>query len=119
MPGVLGVYTGEDIIAAGLQPIPHDPVPSTKYDMKLTNPEGGEIFIGPHLLLPTDKARHVGEARNRLNQRIIGPLAGIGAGLAKAADRKLNDLRVSGAYHWLSKPAISYTHLTLPSLYAV
>ena len=23
---------------------------------------GGEIFIGPHPLLPTDKARHVGEA---------------------------------------------------------
>jgi carbon-monoxide dehydrogenase large subunit len=62
MPGVLGIYTGEDIVAAGLLPIPHDPVPSTKYDMKLTNPEGGEIFIGPHLLLPTDKARHVGEA---------------------------------------------------------
>ncbi|MGY9015798.1 MAG: xanthine dehydrogenase family protein molybdopterin-binding subunit, partial [Rhodospirillales bacterium] len=56
------VYNGQDVVDAGLEPIPHDPVPSTKYDMKLTNPDGGEIFIGPHLLLPTDKARHVGEA---------------------------------------------------------
>jgi carbon-monoxide dehydrogenase large subunit len=62
MPGVLAVYNGQDVIDAGLEPIPHDPVPSTKYDMKLTNPDGGEIFIGPHVLLPTDKARHVGEA---------------------------------------------------------
>ncbi len=30
--------------------------------MKLTAPGGGEVFIGPHLLLPADKVRHVGEA---------------------------------------------------------
>src|SRR5205823_413885 len=30
--------------------------------MKLTGPGGGRIFEGPHWLLPTDKARHVGEA---------------------------------------------------------
>ncbi len=62
MPGVLAVYNGQDVADAGLGSIPHDPVPSTKYDMKLTNPDGGEIFIGPHVLLPTDQARHVGEA---------------------------------------------------------
>ena len=45
-----------------MQPIPHDPVPKTKYDMKLTAPGGGAVFIGPHMLLPADKARHVGEA---------------------------------------------------------
>jgi aerobic carbon-monoxide dehydrogenase large subunit len=61
MPGVLGVYSGEDIRAAGLHPIPHEAVPSTKYDMKLTAPGGGTIFLGPHYLLPFDKARHVGE----------------------------------------------------------
>ena len=48
--------------ADGLKPIPHDPLPKTKYDMKLTAPGGGAVFIGPHLLLPADKARHVGEA---------------------------------------------------------
>ena len=30
--------------------------------MKLHAPGGGTVFIGPHMLLPADKARHVGEA---------------------------------------------------------
>ena len=62
MPGVLGVFTGADCRADGLAAIPHSPVPQTKYDMKLFGPGGGDIFIGPHVLLPADKARHVGEA---------------------------------------------------------
>ena len=62
MPGVLGVFTGTDCLADNLGAIPHDPLPKTKYDMKLHGPGGGEIFIGPHLLLPADKVRHVGEA---------------------------------------------------------
>jgi len=33
MPGVLGVFTGADCAADGLAPIPHDPVPKTKFDM--------------------------------------------------------------------------------------
>ena len=61
-PGVLGVFTGADCLADNLGPIPHDPLPKTKYDMKLCAPGGGTVFIGPHLLLPADKARHVGEA---------------------------------------------------------
>jgi carbon-monoxide dehydrogenase large subunit len=62
MPGVLGVFTGADVAADRLGAIPHDPLPKTKYDMKLTGPGGTKIFEGPHLLLPADKARHVGEA---------------------------------------------------------
>src|SRR5580692_11421378 len=62
MPGVLGVFTGADCLADKLAPIPHDPLPKTKYDMKLTAAGGAPIFIGPHMLLPADKARHVGEA---------------------------------------------------------
>src|SRR5499426_1693126 len=62
MPGVLGVFTGVDCLADGLAPIPHDPLPKTKYDMKLEAAGGGALFIGPHLLLPADKVRHVGEA---------------------------------------------------------
>ncbi len=61
-PGVAGVFTGADCAADGLGAIPHNPVPSTRHDMKLTGPGGGEIFAGPHMLLPEDKARHVGEA---------------------------------------------------------
>jgi aerobic carbon-monoxide dehydrogenase large subunit len=62
MPGVLAVYTGEDCIKAGLKAIPHNPVPSTKFDMKLRGPGDTEVFSGTHTLLPTDRARHVGEA---------------------------------------------------------
>ncbi len=62
MPGVLGVFTGADCATDNLKSIPHDPLPKTKFDMKLTAPGGGAVFIGPHLLLPADKARHVGEA---------------------------------------------------------
>ncbi len=62
MPGVLAVYTGEDCRKDGLKPIPHSPVPSTKFDMKLRGPGDTEVFAGPNVLLPHDKARHVGEA---------------------------------------------------------
>jgi carbon-monoxide dehydrogenase large subunit len=62
MPGVLGVFTGADCAADKLGPIQHDPLPKTRDDMKLSGPHGSEVFIGPHLLLPADKARHVGEA---------------------------------------------------------
>jgi carbon-monoxide dehydrogenase large subunit len=62
MPGVLGVYAGTDCAADKLGPIQHDPLPKTRDDMKLSGPGGSEVFIGPHFLLPADKARHVGEA---------------------------------------------------------
>jgi carbon-monoxide dehydrogenase large subunit len=62
IPGVLGVFTGADCRADALGPIPHNPVPKTKFDLKLTAPGGGSVFEGPHLLLPPDRARHVGEA---------------------------------------------------------
>jgi carbon-monoxide dehydrogenase large subunit len=62
MPGVLGVFTGADCLADKLGPVPHDPLPKTKFDMKLSGPGGSAVFIGPHMLLPADKARHVGEA---------------------------------------------------------
>jgi len=62
MPGVLGVLSGADCLADGLAAIPHDPLPKTRYDMKLTAAGGRPVFIGPHMLLPADKARHVGEA---------------------------------------------------------
>jgi carbon-monoxide dehydrogenase large subunit len=62
MPGVLAVLTGADCKADGIKPIPHTPVPATKFDMKLTARGGGPVFPGPHMLLPFDKTRHVGEA---------------------------------------------------------
>ena len=65
LPGVAGVFTGAECRADGLKPIPHDPVPSTQFDMKLTAPGGGgkgRVFIGPHELLAVERVRHVGEA---------------------------------------------------------
>jgi aerobic carbon-monoxide dehydrogenase large subunit len=62
MGGVIAVFTGADCRADGLQPIPHDPVPSPRSNPKLVSPGGGDVFAGPHEPLPTDKARHVGEA---------------------------------------------------------
>ena len=61
-PGVLAVLTGADAVADGLTPIPHNPVPKTRYDMKLTAPGGGAIFAGAHHVLAVDKVRFVGEA---------------------------------------------------------
>jgi carbon-monoxide dehydrogenase large subunit len=62
MPGVLGVFTGADCAADKIGPLAHDPVPKTKFDMKLHAPGGRAVFIGPHALLPVDRTRHVGEA---------------------------------------------------------
>ncbi|HEX3537761.1 MAG TPA: xanthine dehydrogenase family protein molybdopterin-binding subunit [Stellaceae bacterium] len=62
VPGVLAVYSGANCVVDGLAAINHDPVPKTRYDMKLTGPGGGEVFTGPQYLLPADCARHVGEA---------------------------------------------------------
>ena len=62
MPGVLAVITGADIQKAGLAPIPHNPVPTTKYDLKLPPPDGTDPAIDPHYLLPEDRVRYVGEA---------------------------------------------------------
>src|SRR2546427_6098736 len=62
MPGVLGIFTGADVAQERLGAIPHSPVPANRHDLKLRAPDGGAIFVGPHVLLPADKARHVGEA---------------------------------------------------------
>jgi carbon-monoxide dehydrogenase large subunit len=62
MPGVLLVLTGADCKTDDLKPIPHSPVPQTHFDMKLTARGGQPVFPGRHMLLPADKARHVGEA---------------------------------------------------------
>ena len=62
MHGVLGVYTGADCVADGLKDIPHNPVPSTQFDVKLRGRGNTPVFIGSHMLLPADRARYVGEA---------------------------------------------------------
>ena len=62
MPGVLVVLTGQDCLDGNLRPFNHNPVPATKFDVKLSGPEGREVFVGRHPMLPSDKVRYVGEA---------------------------------------------------------
>ena len=62
MPGVLTIITGSDIKKAGLGPIPHNPIPSTNYDLTLCAPNGTRPAVDTHYLLPLDRVRHVGEA---------------------------------------------------------
>ena len=35
LPGVIGIYTGEDCLGDNLGEIPHSPFPSTQFDLKL------------------------------------------------------------------------------------
>jgi carbon-monoxide dehydrogenase large subunit len=62
MPGVIAVLTGEDAAADGLRPIPHRPVPTNPHEVPLQSRDGSAFFIAPHVPLPTDRARFVGEA---------------------------------------------------------
>jgi aerobic carbon-monoxide dehydrogenase large subunit len=62
IPGVLAVLTGADLVADGLEPIPHAPLPTRPpADIALINRDGSEHGYAPHPLLPVDRARYVGE----------------------------------------------------------
>ena len=61
-PGVLAVLTGADYAADGLNPIPHSPIPSGSGGLGMSREQWQAVFVGPHYALPSDKARHVGEA---------------------------------------------------------
>ncbi|HEY4350033.1 MAG TPA: xanthine dehydrogenase family protein molybdopterin-binding subunit [Paraburkholderia sp.] len=62
LEGVIAVLTGKDVEADGLKSLPHRPVLGHHADVKLTNTDGSEKFVSPHLPLPPDRARFVGEA---------------------------------------------------------
>ncbi len=62
-PGVLGVFTGADLAADGLKPIPHATGGSkVGSDMPLAFADGSERLTTKHMPLPTDKVRFPGEA---------------------------------------------------------
>jgi carbon-monoxide dehydrogenase large subunit len=61
MPGVRLVLTGADAVADGLGPIPHNVDYSSPPDAKLRLPSGFEVFTTPHMTLPADTVRFVGE----------------------------------------------------------
>jgi aerobic carbon-monoxide dehydrogenase large subunit len=62
MPGVLAVFTGADVLAGGLNPIPHKPWSPHPAEIKLRNAGGEPPYEAVHCALPADKARFVGEA---------------------------------------------------------
>jgi carbon-monoxide dehydrogenase large subunit len=62
MPGVLTVLTGADVQADGLKRIPHLTAPGTAPDIVLHNRDGSPVPAAPHLVLSTDRVRHVGAA---------------------------------------------------------
>lgn len=61
-PGVLAVLTGADALADGLQAIPHNPDWQGPPDAELRLPEGFEVFLTTHEVLPVERVRYVGEA---------------------------------------------------------
>ena len=71
MPGVLGVFTGADCAADKLAPIPHDPLPKTKFDMKLHGPGGRRRVHRPARLVagrqgaPCRRGRRHGGGRDQ------------------------------------------------------
>src|SRR5437762_846476 len=61
MPGVLLVLTGADVLAEGLQPIPHIPQPMSPPDIRLDNLDGSPHLLERPMILATDSVRFVGE----------------------------------------------------------
>lgn len=69
MDGVLAVFTGKDIAAAGLNPIPHDnslmgtaELQRQGADIILVNSDGSPVVSPAHQLLPETHAHYAGEA---------------------------------------------------------
>jgi carbon-monoxide dehydrogenase large subunit len=62
MPGVIAVLTGKEMLADGLQPLPHKPQSNSPAEPQLINRDGFAGFDAPHYPLVTDKARYAGEA---------------------------------------------------------
>src|ERR1700739_573219 len=59
--GVLAVLTGRDLLADGLQPIPHSVGTRHPADITLSNKDGSPPFIPPHFPMTANEARHCGE----------------------------------------------------------
>jgi aerobic carbon-monoxide dehydrogenase large subunit len=60
-PGVLAVLTGQDLLADGLQAIPHSVGTRHPADISLVNKDGSPPFIPPHFPMTAEEARHCGE----------------------------------------------------------
>ena len=61
LPGVKAILTGADLVADGLQPMPHHVWALHPADIPMPDINGKPTFTAPHHALVVDKARHVGE----------------------------------------------------------
>jgi aerobic carbon-monoxide dehydrogenase large subunit len=61
VPGVLAVLTGRDLLADGLQAIPHSVGTRHPADITLENRDGSQPFIPQHFPMTADEAHHCGE----------------------------------------------------------
>ena len=73
--GVLAVLTGADATADGLAPIPHRPIPTNPHEFPLAGREASPVFVAPHRVLATDRARFVDVERSRKRPRFTGAIA--------------------------------------------
>ena len=62
MPGVLAVFTGADLLAGGMKPIPHAASWQGPPDVKLTLRPGTKVHVTQHMAMPAHVVRFVGEA---------------------------------------------------------
>ena len=106
VPGVLAVLTGADAAADGLRPIPHRPVPTNPHEVPLRSRDGSEFFVAPHLPLPADRARFVGE-----------PVAMVVAETAAAARDGADRVRVDWAPLAAVTTAAAAVAAEAPALY--
>ena len=60
-PGVLAVMTGQDLLADGLQAIPHSTGTRHPADITLVSKDGSPPFIPPHYPMTAREAHHCGE----------------------------------------------------------
>ena len=112
--GVLGVYTGADLAAAGLKPIPSF---TRTPPYQVLNADGSEMADGSQFPLATDRVRYVGEpvavviaetvhqAQSaaelvEVSYRPIDAVTGIGAALAADAPALWPELPDNRSCHW-------------------
>jgi aerobic carbon-monoxide dehydrogenase large subunit len=72
MPGVLAVLTGRDLVADGLNPIPHKVWSQHPAEVMLAPRGDFKTFTAPHYPLPPDKVRFVGEAVAMVVAKSVG-----------------------------------------------
>ena len=86
LPGVLAVLTGAELAADGVLPLSHNTDWTGPPDAELALKDGFAVYAPPHVALPQDRARFVGEA-------VAMVIADTAAAAADGAERVTVDYR--------------------------